>query len=209
MYIVCTKKMGVSLFGKGREKILEFFYNIKGKEAYFSEILRQTKLTQNTTLKHLQLLEENKIIIKTKKIGNTFYRLNPNNKQVFSLMSYLDFKRYNALESGKKRVIEESLPRVSSVAEKETKNNEKSGCRHLIPFIALVFFMKKTLSLLLVHYDDISKKEQKTQKLTTYHISFSYFNDQILRKTDPILKEALNTGIVIRGHDLYYELILR
>ena len=51
-----VQKMDNNLFGKGKEKILACFYRNRNKEMYFSEILRQTGLTQNTTLKHLSLI---------------------------------------------------------------------------------------------------------------------------------------------------------
>ena len=82
MYSIVLK-MNNTIFSKGREKILECFYRNRSKELYFSEILRETKLTQNTTLKHLKNLQENNLIIQNKKIGNTFYKINPKNPQIF------------------------------------------------------------------------------------------------------------------------------
>ena len=80
-----------SLFGKGKEKILECFYRNRQKELYFSEILRETSLTQNTTLKHLKNLQELGLIISIKKIGNTFYKINPRNPIIYAIFSYSIF----------------------------------------------------------------------------------------------------------------------
>ena len=83
-------KMNKYIFSKGKEKILECFYKNK-TELYFSEILRQTNLTQNTTLKHLRSLEANKLLISTRKRANTFYKITKN-PQIYSIFSYFDYK---------------------------------------------------------------------------------------------------------------------
>src|SRR3989344_2812842 len=92
------------ILNKGKEKILECFYKNK-KEIYFSEVLRETKLTPNTTLKHLNNLKS--LIISKKTKGNTFYRINNKNPLIFPIFSYFDLKRFNELEDKKlKRDIE-------------------------------------------------------------------------------------------------------
>ena len=64
-----------NLLNKGKEKILECFYKNR-KELYYREILRETKLTPNTTLKHLNNLRG--LITQYKTKGNTFYKINNN-----------------------------------------------------------------------------------------------------------------------------------
>ena len=100
------------LFNKGKEKILECFYRNRKKELYFSEILRETKLTQNTTLTHLANLQRLNVIISTKKIGNTFFRTNPKNPLIYSIFSYFDYKRFNELPSERKRAINDFLDKI-------------------------------------------------------------------------------------------------
>ena len=69
-----------NILNKGKEKILECFYKNR-KELYFSEILRETKLTPNTTLKHLNNLKD--LIIKC--YENILARDNdPKNKAILS-----------------------------------------------------------------------------------------------------------------------------
>ena len=85
--------MNNKIFGKGKEKIIECFYKYRDKPLYFSEILRETKLTPNTTLKHLKALQENNLITSNKTIGNTFYKVNLKNPQIYSLFSYFDYKK--------------------------------------------------------------------------------------------------------------------
>src|SRR3989344_6707296 len=114
--------MNSTLFGKGKEKILECFYRNKSKELYFSEILRETSLTQNTTLKHLDNLQKNNLIISTKKTAHTYYKINSKNPQIYSLFAYFDYKRFNSLPSSRKRATTEFLETL------ETK-----------PIIALIF----------------------------------------------------------------------
>src|SRR3989344_7179338 len=115
-------KMNNSIFGKGKEKILECFYRNRSKELYFSEILRETKLTPNTTLKHLKNLQENNLIISTKKIANTFYKINKKNPEIYAILSFFDYRRFNELPYERKRAISEFLDKL-----------------RLKPLIALIF----------------------------------------------------------------------
>src|SRR3989339_747213 len=111
MYNVVLK-MNNTLFGKGKEKILECFYRNRNKELYFSEILRETKLTQNTTLKHLANLQKLGLIISTKKIGNTFYKINSKNQLIFSIFSYFDYKKINELPFERRKAISDFLDKI-------------------------------------------------------------------------------------------------
>jgi len=200
-------KMNKSIFGKGKEKILECFYRNRQKELYFSEILRETKLTQNTTLKHLKNLQQNSLIITTKKIGNTFYRINPNNIQIYSIFSYFDYKRFNEIPSERKRAISEFLDKIK-----------------VKPLIALIFgstakgtFNKESdIDILLI----FNKKEANDSKLKqdieattgvkiqTFIIDFDYFKEQILKEEDKVITHAIKTGFVMSGHDKFYKRVL-
>jgi predicted nucleotidyltransferase len=199
--------MNKSIFGKGKEKILECFYRNRQKELYFSEILRETKLTQNTTLKHLKNLQQNSLIITTKKIGNTFYRINPNNIQIYSIFSYFDYKRFNEIPSERKRAISEFLDKIK-----------------VKPLIALIFgstakgtFNKESdIDILLI----FNKKEANDSKLKqdieattgvkiqTFIIDFDYFKEQILKEEDKVITHAIKTGFVMSGHDKFYKRVL-
>jgi len=201
-------KMNNSIFGRGREKILECFYRNRNKELYFSEILRETKLTQNTTLKHLKNLQENNLAISTKKIGNTFYKINPKNPQIYSIFSYFDYKKLNELLSTRRRAITDFLEKL------ENK-----------PLIFLVFgstakgtFGKESdIDILLVY----NKKESENTKLKsdieattgikiqTFIIDFDYFKEQLLRQEDKVITHAIKTGFVISGHDIFYKEALK
>ena len=201
-------KMNNSIFGKGREKILECFYRNRSKEFYFSEILRETKLTQNTTLKHLKNLQENNLLISTKKIGNTFYKINPKNPQIYSIFSYFDFKKLNELPVTRKRAITEFLEKI------ENK-----------PLITLVFgstakgtFGKESdIDLLLIY----NKKESENKELRkeieattgtniqTFIIDFNYFKEQLLKQEDNVIIHAIKTGFIISGHYIFYKEALK
>jgi len=192
------QKMNSNLFGKGKEKILECFYINRSKELYFSEILRETKLTQNTTLKHLKNLQENNLVISTKKIGNTFYKI----------FSYFDFKKLNKLPSERKRAIIEFLEKL------ENK-----------PLIVLVFgstakgtFGKESdIDLLLIY----NKKESENKELKkeieattgtniqTFIIDFDYFKEQLLKQEDNMIIHAIKTGFIISGHYIFYKEALK
>ncbi len=197
-------KMNKSLFGSGREKILECFYRNKTKEMYFSEILRETKLTQNTTLKHLKNLQENNLIKCTKKIGNTFYKSNSKNPQIYSIFSYFDFKKFNELPFERRNAINEFLNKIQ-----------------IKPLIVIVFgstakgtFQKSSdIDMLLIY----NKKESKDLKLNkdikaitgieiqTLIIDFEYFKEQLLKEDDKVITHAIKTGFIMLGHDRFYK----
>jgi len=200
-------KMNNNLFGKGKGKILECLYRNRQKELYFSEILRETGLTQNTTLKHLKNLQDNNIVISNKKIGNTFYRINPKNPQIYSIFSYFDYKRFNSLPSEKKRAINEFLNRIK-----------------IKPLIVLIFgstaketFEKNSdIDVLLI----FNKKEIKDAKLKEdiesitgvriqiFIIDLDYFKEQILKEEDKVIIHAIKTGFVMTGFDRFYGEVL-
>ena len=200
-------KMNNNLFGKGKEKILECFYKNKQKELYFSEILRGTKLTQNTTLKHLKNLQNINFIISTKKIGNTFYKVNTKNPQIYSIFSYFDYKKFNELPSERKIAIDEFFGKL------KTK-----------PLIALIFgstakgtFGKESdIDILLIfnrkEADDKKLKEDIESitgiKIQTFIIDFDYFKEQIIKEEDKIIIHAIKTGFIITGFDKFYKEVL-
>jgi predicted nucleotidyltransferase len=196
-----------SLFGKGKEKILECFYRNRNKEIYFSEILRQTNLTQNTTLKHLKNLQKDGLILSKKKIGNTFYKINSNNPLIYFIFSYFDYKRFNSLPSERKRAINQFLDKIK-----------------VKPLIILIFgstakgsFSRKSdIDILLIY----NKKELQSRKLKedvesitgvkiqTFIIDFDYFKEQILKQEDKVLIHAIKTGFVKNGFENFYKWIL-
>src|SRR3989344_1691217 len=201
------QKMNSNLFGKGKEKILECFYINRSKELYFSEILRETKLTQNTTLKHLKNLQENNLVISTKKIGNTFYKINPKNPQIYSIFSYFDFKKLNELPVTRKRAITEFLEKI------ENK-----------PLITLVFgstakgtFGKESDIDLLLIYNKKESEDLKLKKdieattgvkIQTFIIKFNYFKEQLIKEEDSVVTHAIKTGFPITGNDKFYKIVL-
>ena len=200
-------KMNRNIFGKGKEKILECFYKNRNKEIYFSEILRETKLTQNTTLKHLKNLKENNLILSIKKIGNTFYKVNLNNPQIYSIFSFFDYKKLNNLPFERKKSITEFLNKI-----------------RIKPLICLIFgstakgtFDKKSdIDILLVY----NKKESQNKKLKeeiesitgvkiqTFIIDFDYFKEQILKQKDKVISHAIKTGFVVTGFNYFYQEVL-
>lgn len=174
---------------------------------YFSEILRETKLTQNTTLKHLKNLQKSKLIISTKKIGNTFYKVNSKNPQIYSIISFFDYKRFNDLPPERKRAVNEFLDRL-----------------RVKPLTALIFgstaketFRKDSDIDLLLVYNKKEAGESKLKedieattgtKIQTFTISLDYFKEQILKRKDKVIIHAIKTGFVISGHDNFYKEVL-
>ncbi|MBS3155867.1 nucleotidyltransferase domain-containing protein [Candidatus Woesearchaeota archaeon] len=193
------------ILNKGKEKILECFYKNK-KEIYFSEVLRETKLTPNTTLKHLNNLKS--LIISKKTKGNTFYRINNKNPLIFPIFSYFDLKRFNELDDTRKRAI---LEFISNLKVK--------------PLIALIFgstakksYTKESdIDILLV----FNKKEEEDKKLKrdiesltgmniqTFIIDYDYFKEQLLKKEDNVIIHAVKTGFVIIGSYYFYKEVLK
>ena len=201
-------KMNNSIFGKGKEKILECFYRNRSKELYFSEILRETKLTQNTTLKHLKNLQENNLLISTKKIGNTFYKINSKNPQIYSIFSYFDYKKLNELPVTRKRAITEFLEKIKI----------KSLIILIFGSTAKGTFGKESDIDLLLVYNKKELEDQKLKKDTeaitgikiqTFIIDFDYFKEQLLRQEDKVITHAIKTGFVISGFDIFYKEALK
>ena len=200
-------KMNNTLFGRGKEKILGCFYKNRQKELYFSEILRETKLTQNTTLKHLKNLQEGNLIISTKKIGNTFYKVNVKNPQIYSIFSYFDYKRFNELPSERKRAINEFMEKLN-----------------IKPLIALIFgstakgtFGKESDIDILLIYNKKEANDKRLKedieaitgvKIQTFIIYLDYFKEQILKEEDKVITHAIKTGFAITGFDKFYKEIL-
>jgi len=200
-------KMNNTLFGRGKEKILECFYKNRQRELYFSEILRETKLTQNTTLKHLKNLQEGNLIISTKKIGNTFYKVNVKNPQIYSIFSYFDYKRFNELPSERKRAINEFMEKLN-----------------IKPLIALIFgstakgtFGKESDIDILLIYNKKEANDKRLKedieaitgvKIQTFIIYLDYFKEQILKEEDKVITHAIKTGFAITGFDKFYKEVL-
>lgn len=193
-----------SIFGKGKEKILHCFYNNRDKDIYFSEIIRQTKLTNNTTLKHLKVLEENKLIISTKKTGNTFYKINPKNPEIYGILSYFDYQSLNHLPFARREAIFSFLNKIK-----------------IKPLIVVIFGStakgnftdESDIDILLIFNKkerDDSKLKKEIEAITgisiqTFIIDFDYFKEQLLRKEDKVITHAIKTGFVIMGHHLFYK----
>lgn len=202
MYNIVQKMNNI--FNKGKGKIIECFYKNRSKEIYFSEILRETKLTQNTTLRHLKNLIGNNILISTKKTGNTFYKINPKNPQVYSLFSYFDYKRFNELPSERKRAINDFMEKIK-----------------VKPLIAIVFgstakstFGKDSDIDILLTYNRKESKDTKLKedieaitgiKIQMFIIDFDYFKEQLLKEEDKVITHAIKTGFVITGFDKFYK----
>ncbi len=200
-------KMYNALFNKGKEKILECFYRNRSKNLYFSEILRETKLTPNTTLKHLNNLQKDNLLISIKKIGNTFYKVNKKNPQIYSIFAYFDYKRFNGLPLERKNTI-----------------NRFIGELEFKPLILLVFgstakgnFSNSSdIDLLLVfNKEEAENKKIKEDieaitgiKIQEFIISYGYFKEQLLSREDKVVAHAIKTGFVILGHNLFYRVVL-
>lgn len=197
-----------NLFGKGKEKILKYFYNHKLRESYFSEILKETELTPNTTLKHLETLQELQIITSKKKTANTFYKLNISNLAIYSLLSYFDFERFNQLSATRKKAILNFLDQLQ-----------------VKPLIVLLFgstakgthTKESDVDLLLVY----NKKELNNNKLKenieavtgvmiqTIILELEYFEEQLLKEDDKVIAHAIKTGYPIQGFELFYKRLLQ
>ena len=202
-----TKIEIAGLFGRGKGKILECFYRNRAKELYFSEILRETGLTQNTTLKHLKNLQKDNLIISTKKIGNTFYKINPKNIQIYAIFSYFDYKKFNELPSERKRAISEFLDKLS-----------------VKPLIALIFgstakgtFREESDIDVLLIYNKKELEDSKLKKdieaimgvkIQIFIIDFEYFKEQVIKEEDNVITHAIKTGFPITGNDKFYKGVL-
>ena len=201
------RKHGGGVFGKGKEKILECFYRNRKKELYFSEILRETGLTPNTTLKHLRNIQELGLISSTKKIGNTFYRITPKNPLVYAIFSYFDYKRLNELPPERKRAVNDFLngirvkPLIAIIFGSTAKGN--FGRQSDIDML-LIFNKKERI-------DKKLKEEVKAVtgvRIQTFIIDLDYFKEQILKEEDKVITHAIKTGFPVTGNDRFYKGVL-
>jgi predicted nucleotidyltransferase len=199
--------MNNQLFNKGKEKVLECFYKHRKNEIYFSEILRETKLTSNTTLKHLANLKKLTILLSNKKKGNTFYKINSKNPLIFSIFSYFDYKNFNGLPFERRKAINDFLEKIQ-----------------VKPLIALIFgstakgtFEKGSDIDLLLIYNKKETEDSKLKKdieavtgvkIQTFTIDFDYFKEQILKEEDKVITHAIKTGFPITGNDKFYQEVL-
>lgn len=200
--------MKQTLFGKGRERILRCFYEARGKERYFSEILRATGLSPPAALHQLRALEVSNFLVSTKKIGNTFYKINAKNPQVSTLFAYLDYQRLSELPSPRRKAIVEFLERIVKK-----------------PLIAVVFgstakgtFAKESDIDLLLVYNIKEKADTKLQgeieaitgmNIQTFIIDYAYFKEQMMKQDDAVVTHAIKTGFTVSGFDLFYQEVLR
>ena len=200
-------KMNNNIFGKGREKILESFYKNRRREQYFSEILRETGLTQNTTLKHLANLQKLGLIISTKKIGNTFYKINSKNLLLYAIFAYFDYQKFSELPSERKRAINEFLDKLI-----------------VKPLMAIIFgttakgtFGKESDIDILLIYNKKELEDSKLKKdieaitgvkIQVFIINFDYFKEQIMKEEDSVITHAIKTGFPVTGNDKFYKEVL-
>ncbi len=202
------------LFSKGKEKILECFYRNR-KEMYFSEILRETKLTPNTTLKHLKNLQEANLISSTKKIGNTFYRIN-SNQTVYSIFTYFDNLRLNSLNRDVKIPLNEFIKRMPKETAfiilfgSSSRKQEKKGS-DIDLLIVLHDFKNKELQEQYEKYikNQMQKTIEKINAASIHPFVVFYTTTKVFKhETDYLVTEAKNTGFCIYNNQGYCNWLL-
>jgi predicted nucleotidyltransferase len=198
--------MNNRIFSKGKEKILRFFYANRNKSAYFSEILRSTKSTPNTTFRHLTALVANNLLTSKKSIANTHYQINSKNPEIYALFSYFDYGRIKELPVKRQRAIFEFLERIQ-----------------IKPVIVVLFGStakgdfsdESDIDLLVIH----NSKQEETQikkdieaitgiTIQTINVDLNYFKEQLMKKEDSVLMHAIKTGIPIVGTYFFYNKVL-
>ena len=153
------------------------------------------------------MLRENGLILSIKKIGNTFYKINPNNPQIYSIFSFFDYKKLNSLPLERKRAIGEFLEKI-----------------RVKPLICLVFgstakgtFNKKSDIDILLVYNKRAVKDKKLiedieatsgVKIQTFIIDVDYFKKQRLEQKDSVIAHAIKTGFVLLGFNYFYQEVL-
>ncbi|MGB9883495.1 MAG: winged helix-turn-helix domain-containing protein [Microgenomates group bacterium] len=94
---------------KTRRKILELFYHHPNQIYYLRAIVRETGDEVNAVKRELDILTEEKLLLKEKRLNKTFYTLNKN------YLFYEEFLRIFAKMNFLSTMIYQNLPKIGKV----------------------------------------------------------------------------------------------
>ncbi|MEA3378044.1 MAG: nucleotidyltransferase domain-containing protein [Nanoarchaeota archaeon] len=182
--------MDYSNINKNVIKIIEVL--VDGR-AYLNEIYEKTGIkSKNNLLKNLNILTNNKILIKEENKSNTFYSLNYKNNVSAALLNLINKIRFENLPFDIKKGISEALfnsrPRIAILFGSYAKKtyNKKSD-------IDLIFF-------------DVIEKQGIKEISSKYGIklNITFMRLDELQKDNEALNHIIKTGYPLVGAEYFY-----
>lgn len=192
-----------TILKEGYEKIFGIFYSNRSIRIHLREIARKARMNENSAFRFLKQLENENILISRKDGNLKKYELVKNEK-VYSILTFFDINRFNALPSIRRNAIAYFMQGLK----------EK-------PIIAVLFgsTAKDTYSedsdidLLLIVNRKINTKEAEEYadsltaiRIKCIQINFNEFEKELKLKEDKVVQSALNTGYPITNHIEYYRM---
>jgi predicted nucleotidyltransferase len=193
-----------TILKSGIEKIIKVFYESKYEKIHLREISRLTGLEGQTIMRHLNILEKNKIL-KSNRVGNLKQFHLVNSQEVYSLLALFDVLKLNKLPLLRKNAIIKFVDRLS-----------------VLPVFMFVFgstakgtFREASdIDLFIVSNSKINtvfaQREVEaltSMKLNLFQISFKDFKKELKLKEDKVLMSALESGFPVLNHIFYYEVL--
>jgi predicted nucleotidyltransferase len=193
-----------TLFKTGYEKILRLFYADKNAQFHTREIIRKTKLNENSAFRFLNQMEKDKILI-SKKDGNMKKYSIARNNVAYSLITNLDILKFNSLPSIRKSAIKSFFSNL----------NEQPVIVILFGSTAKENYQEHSdIDILLIVNKKIDTKEavshanaQTGIRISPIQISIGELSEEIKLKNDKVIQSALTTGYPITNHITYYEMM--
>src|SRR3989344_3524547 len=183
--------MDYSIFNRNSIKIIEI---LKERKAYFNEIYEKTGIkSKNNLLKNLNLLTDNKILIKDENKSNTFYSINHSNNISISILNLINQFKFEKLPFVVKKSILESIftlkPRIAILFGSYAKGSYKNESD-----IDLLFF------------DSLESKEKIREISKNYGIrlNITLMNLKELNLKNESLMHIFKTGYPLAGGEYFY-----
>lgn len=190
-----------TLFKTGYEKILRLFYADRTASFHTREIIRKTKLNENSAFRFLNQMEKDKILV-SKKDGNMKKYSIAKNDVTYSLLTHLDILKFNSLPSIRKNAIKLFLAKLKdqpvmvllfgSTAKENYQENSD---------IDLLLIMNRKIDT----KDAVSYADAQTGiRISPIQIMVEEMSEEIKLKNDEVIQSALNTGYPIINQITYY-----
>jgi len=182
--------MDYSTINKNVIKIIEVLIE---RKAYFNEIHEKTGIkSKNNLLKNLNLLTDNKILIREENKSNTFYSLNYKHNLLIALLNLINKTKFENLPFDIKKSISEvifiSKPRIAILFGSYAKRsyNKKSD-------VDLIFF------------DALEKKGIKDiSNKYNVKLNVTFMGLDELKKENEALNHIIKTGYPLVGEEYFY-----
>jgi predicted nucleotidyltransferase len=193
-----------TLFKTGYEKILRLFYVDKNAHYHMREIIRKTKLNENSAFRFLNQMEKDKILV-SKKDGNMKKYSIAKNDVAYSLLTHLDILKFNSLPSIRKSAVKSFLSKLKEqpVIVILFGSTAKENYQEQSDIDILLIINNKIDTKNAVSYADA----QTGIRINPIQITIEELLEEIKLKNDQVIQSALNTGYPITNHIKYYEMM--